>query len=150
MKWWLLVTIHVFDFTETMFHYQCFVYDFQNSPDKTNWYSASKCKKEATYYQINLVLLLTLKMLIPAGYRPWHSLLKIIRCFFVHRREIPLYSFSDEGAHWYSKYQLLWALTGKRAWFAIFWGVFWQNTFLKIFQGILLLVKPAALGLQRH
>ena len=101
-----------------------------------------KRKTEATYCQINLVLLfLTLKMLMSAGYRPWDFLLKSF-----YRREISLYSFSDASAHWYSKDQLLWDLTGKRAWFAIFW----ENTFLKIFEGILLLVKPAAIGLQRN
>ena len=46
--------------------------------------------------------------------RPWDSWLKIIRCFFVHHRKIPLYSLSDAGAHWSSNDQLIWDLTGKR------------------------------------
>ena len=49
------------------------------------------------------------------------SLLKIIRCFFVYRREIPLYSLSDTGANWYSNDQLLWDLTGKGAWLSGVW-----------------------------
>ena len=35
-KWWLLVTIQVFDFTKAVFHHQCFVYGFQNSNDQAN------------------------------------------------------------------------------------------------------------------
>ena len=35
-KWLLFVTIQVLDFTETVFHHQCFAYSFQNSHDKTN------------------------------------------------------------------------------------------------------------------
>ena len=66
--------------------------------------------------QINLVLLLlTLKMSLSDGYSPWYSWLKIIRCYFIHRREIPLYSILD-GDHWYSNDQLLWYITGKSTW----------------------------------
>ena len=36
--------------------------------------------------------------------------------FFVHDREIPLYSVSDAGAHLYSNIQLLSDLTIKTAW----------------------------------
>ena len=35
-KWLLSVTIQVLDFTETVFNYQCFAYNYQNSPDKMN------------------------------------------------------------------------------------------------------------------
>ena len=58
------------------------------------------------------------------------SLLKIIRCFFVYRREIPLYSLSDTGANWYSNDQLLWDLTGKRAWLSGVWVKDISNWFL--------------------
>ena len=34
--------------------------------------------------------------------------------------------------------------------FAIFWEVFWQNAFWKIFEGSLILVKPGATELQRY
>ena len=55
-------------------------------------------------------------MTLSAGHKPWDSWFWIIKCFFVHRREIPLYSLSDAGAHWYSNDQLIWDLTGKCAW----------------------------------
>ena len=54
-------------------------------------------------------------MSLSAGYRPWNYWFKIIRCFFVYRRKIPLYSLSDAGAHWYSNNQVTWDLTVKRA-----------------------------------
>ena len=53
---------------------------------------------------------------VTAGYKPWNSWFKIIRCFIVQRREIPLYSLSDKGAHCYSNNQLICYFTRKRAW----------------------------------
>ena len=55
-------------------------------------------------------------MSLSAGYRPCNSWFKVIRCFFVHRREIPLFDLSDASAYWYSNEQLIWDLTGKHAW----------------------------------
>ena len=35
-KWWLPAAVQGFNFTETVFHHQCLIFDFQNSHYKTN------------------------------------------------------------------------------------------------------------------
>ena len=53
-----------------------------------------------SYYWINLaLLLLTLKMSLSAGYMPWDSWFKIIRCFFVYRTEFRCIAFQMQVLH---------------------------------------------------